>query len=169
MRPTKYRLRPGEKFGRWTVLAKGDASGTWRCRCDCGRVADKSASQLVRGSATRCIDCRYPPRLRRICADCGGKCNKNSTRCFPCACLRRRLDKWDRWLDGDLHRLQAGVDFTSSVECFTKSLRIAAERRGLRVSTMREKQPCAHCGAGRAGDVVIIRALPQVPRLRRAA
>jgi len=48
----------GMKFGRWTVLAKGDKSPsrTWRwlCKCDCGTQKQVGGTELRRGRSMSC-------------------------------------------------------------------------------------------------------------------
>lgn len=49
----------GDKYNRWTVLAKTknrDAGGSvmWECRCDCGTIREVSANSLRDGSSRSC-------------------------------------------------------------------------------------------------------------------
>lgn len=47
----------GRRFGRWTVLGrvKTDARATiWRCRCDCGTIANVRGGHLCDGSTLSC-------------------------------------------------------------------------------------------------------------------
>jgi hypothetical protein len=61
----------GSKFGNWTVLGPGRtdrAREMWRCRCDCGHVANMRATRLRSGQQIPCGGCedalhRTPLRL----------------------------------------------------------------------------------------------------------
>ena len=49
----------GKKFGRLTVLSKGNSrpnarSSIWNCICDCGRASITIGSNLVSGNTARC-------------------------------------------------------------------------------------------------------------------
>lgn len=50
----------GRRFARWSVLSFTERRGKqslWRCRCDCGNVADVNSSNLRGGRSTRCKVC----------------------------------------------------------------------------------------------------------------
>lgn len=50
-------LKPGDKFGRWSVICEGDASGSgkmWKCRCECGVVRDVLSVRLRHGKSLSC-------------------------------------------------------------------------------------------------------------------
>ena len=54
MRPE---IKPGDKFGRWTVLERvksHDKSAWWKCRCECGIVRDVRATPLKNGKSRSC-------------------------------------------------------------------------------------------------------------------
>ena len=52
----------GKKFGRWTVLYRGDTRSTpsgqsktvWHCRCECGEEKDVDACNLTSGASQSC-------------------------------------------------------------------------------------------------------------------
>lgn len=49
----------GQRFGKLTVLASTEkrmdsGSVVWKCRCDCGNIAEVSARRLVRGKVRSC-------------------------------------------------------------------------------------------------------------------
>lgn len=55
-------LAPGERFGRWTVIAASQGRQPlkiYRCRCECGVERDIPAYKLVSGKATRCTACAH--------------------------------------------------------------------------------------------------------------
>jgi len=60
----------GQRFGRWTVVArarKKGAFGRWRCRCDCGTKRDVFASNLRNGKSSSCgCAVSNAERLRRV-------------------------------------------------------------------------------------------------------
>jgi len=64
-------LTPGTKFGRWTVQGPGEKvlrkSGghflRYRCRCECGAVADVYKYKLLAGKSSSCLRCRFPSRV----------------------------------------------------------------------------------------------------------
>lgn len=54
-------IRPGDRFGTWTVLAEAPRLGralAWRCRCDCGTERTVRASSLTCGDSQGCMQCR---------------------------------------------------------------------------------------------------------------
>lgn len=55
----------GRRFGRWTVIADGEAQYSWLCRCDCGNEKTVSAAHLTRGASSSC-GCLRAERLSRI-------------------------------------------------------------------------------------------------------
>ena len=67
----------GQRFGKLTVLRRA-SSGTWLCRCDCGREKEVVTNSLTRG-LTRSCGCarvspfaKYPGRWRRKARDLTG-------------------------------------------------------------------------------------------------
>lgn len=58
----------GKTFGRWTVLEQVHGAGRgghWRCRCECGAVKVKWASELVNSQSRECRKCsNLRPRIR---------------------------------------------------------------------------------------------------------
>lgn len=63
-----YRDLTGEKFGRWTVLKfvtkkAGYQEFVWRCRCECGAVANVNGSTLKGGRSKSC-GCYSVDRVR---------------------------------------------------------------------------------------------------------
>jgi hypothetical protein len=59
----------GRKFGRLTVLGKGDRSASgvqrWRCLCDCGNVVQRIRSTLERSKISSC-GCEKKERTRKM-------------------------------------------------------------------------------------------------------
>src|SRR5665809_78179 len=53
------RLRTGERYGRWTVIADEEPGGSHRVRvrCDCGTEAPRGATDLREGRTSRCRPC----------------------------------------------------------------------------------------------------------------
>jgi len=59
----------GDRFGRWTLLERLPARGTnrrWLCMCDCERVVEVAASNLVAGKSTQCRSCGAKARWERV-------------------------------------------------------------------------------------------------------
>lgn len=57
----------GQRFGKLVVLAPTEkrmdgGSVVWKCRCDCGNLAEASARRLVRGKARSCGCLSKPPK-----------------------------------------------------------------------------------------------------------
>lgn len=47
----------GKKFGRLTVLEKAPSKNKrtmWKCKCDCGKIKDIGAVELIKGSSKSC-------------------------------------------------------------------------------------------------------------------
>lgn len=65
MRKPRHKDLTGQRFGQLVVLERAGAdkhkSSLWRCLCDCGASAVKSAHALTSGSARSC-GCIYPGR-----------------------------------------------------------------------------------------------------------
>lgn len=62
------KLHVGLKFGRWTILARGDLKGTnryWLCRCDCGTERLVFGGNLTRGAHQSC-GCLKSETSRRV-------------------------------------------------------------------------------------------------------
>lgn len=56
----------GEKFGKWTVLHKGERKyghDRWVCRCECGTVKEVRCDYLIKG-AKSCCECSPTPYER---------------------------------------------------------------------------------------------------------
>jgi hypothetical protein len=47
-------LLVGDKYGRWTVIARRKSDERCRCRCECGNERDVYAPDLVRGRSQSC-------------------------------------------------------------------------------------------------------------------
>jgi hypothetical protein len=54
---------------------------------------------------------------------------------FVCG-KRRGVSKWDKYLDGQVWRLESGVDFTTNPRGVQTALSVIAKRRGFKVLTM---------------------------------
>lgn len=59
--PSNFKNMTGQRFGRLTVLSKGETERkngqwrtTWRCKCDCGNEVVVKASYLREGRTTSC-------------------------------------------------------------------------------------------------------------------
>ena len=46
-----------QRFGKWTVLKRGEKKGDWVCVCDCGKEKIVQLSQLKYGKGEGCVDC----------------------------------------------------------------------------------------------------------------
>lgn len=60
--PKKVEIRPGTKFGQWTVLYETDkramtGNKLYRCKCSCGRESDVRGDKLISGTSTSCGKC----------------------------------------------------------------------------------------------------------------
>lgn len=61
-KPPTFGPKKGARFGRWTVLERGDDRITpqhtkiprARCKCDCGTIRDVTWNSLRRGLSTSC-------------------------------------------------------------------------------------------------------------------
>lgn len=115
-------LKPGDRFGHWTVLEyiglrKASANARnrlrmYRCRCDCGRIRDVRGSDLTRGVSQACGCRRWEARERneeeRFKAQMAAKeASKNSvfdtvTRCAPKPYVPEHPELFtDDWMFGD--------------------------------------------------------------------
>lgn len=47
-------MKPGDKFGRWTVVGLSEKKGYVRCKCDCGTIKDVGKSDLKSGKSKSC-------------------------------------------------------------------------------------------------------------------
>ena len=47
-------IQPGEKFGKWTVLSKGDGKYMYNCQCSCGTIRAVNAHALRSGRSLSC-------------------------------------------------------------------------------------------------------------------
>lgn len=54
----KFIDRTGQRFGRLLVLARAGTNSSrkvvWRCQCDCGSIAERTAGDLVTGNSVSC-------------------------------------------------------------------------------------------------------------------
>jgi len=59
----------GERFGRWTVLARAEGTGSakWICRCSCGTIKAVAGKNLMAGASTSC-GCYTKQRVREALA-----------------------------------------------------------------------------------------------------
>jgi hypothetical protein len=65
----------GQRFGSWTVLARGDTIGghpKWLCRCDCGTERQVIGYKLRNGTRTNC-GCQHQPFTKHGAARLGKK------------------------------------------------------------------------------------------------
>lgn len=70
----------GQRFGRWTVLKKGESKNQnsyWLCQCDCGRVVSVMGCSLRNGRSTKCRSCasrghQPPSSANRRLLECDG-------------------------------------------------------------------------------------------------
>lgn len=62
MRGQKLHFEIGQRIGKWEVMAetghRQKSQLLWRCRCECGIVADITASALENGRSSSCVSCR---------------------------------------------------------------------------------------------------------------
>jgi len=59
----KTKIKPGDKFGCWTVLRRGEDKGRFKkqthvCECRCGNVREVLNNNLYRGENKACNKCR---------------------------------------------------------------------------------------------------------------
>lgn len=47
-------LKPGDKFGRWTVLSESDKRCHHKCICECGTIKDVADTHLRKGTSQSC-------------------------------------------------------------------------------------------------------------------
>lgn len=128
-------VKPGQKFGKFTVLRVSSRSNPkhclWACRCSCGKISDVQESNLIRGGSTQCRSCGNRQRAllsnkdvskldlagtRRECPRCHvvkpltqWKLTRlRSGRVYPSVCkaCRSELDKLDRVRYPDKYRQQ---------------------------------------------------------------
>ena len=71
-RPVKHPISIGQKFERWTVLARAESGYYWHCRCDCGMEHVVFGGNLTRGLSTSC-GCAAIGRPRTHGHACNGK------------------------------------------------------------------------------------------------
>lgn len=73
-------IKPGMRFGRWTVKEKaaprGDKTTWWVCECDCGTIRDVRSTPLKRGTSQSC-GC-----LRNELRKASGKYHKRENRLY---------------------------------------------------------------------------------------
>ena len=59
-------ISPGDKFGRWTVLAPSKERPCYfTCRCECGTVKDVYRSNLLKGTSAGCPDCYHHSEAKK--------------------------------------------------------------------------------------------------------
>jgi len=67
--PAKLVFNPGDRFGRWTVIAPAASRNgrtRWKCQCDCGTIKSVGTSRL-RGDGIRSCGCAQKEVMRAIC------------------------------------------------------------------------------------------------------
>lgn len=62
-------IRPGDRFGNFTVLRRTRGSTTWLCRCDCGVEIERSTFSLQRPVHPMCQACRKASRRWKVPGD----------------------------------------------------------------------------------------------------
>lgn len=59
----------GNKYGQLTAIrykGRRKRQTIWQCKCDCGKIANYQASNLTAGKTTRCANCQYEDKVRRL-------------------------------------------------------------------------------------------------------
>ena len=70
--PARTKIKPGAKFGKWTVLGKSPQKRPevyWVCQCECGSVRSVRATNLRRGDS---LSCRCNMKLLGLSEDLAG-------------------------------------------------------------------------------------------------
>lgn len=135
----KFAFKPGQRFGRLTIIgpAPGDTKMNnrtrWVCRCDCGRECTRGAQALENGTSTQCarwdhsrIGKRYgkltvidydhsdrhkKPYYRCLC-DCGRECVKISDTLDKG--ISTQCGKWDHSMIGKRYGMLTVIDYDHS-------------------------------------------------------
>jgi len=64
-----HRNLTGERFGRWTVIGRGetrDGKHFWRCRCDCGWEHGMVSTYALKSGMSRSCGCLRAEVRRRL-------------------------------------------------------------------------------------------------------
>ena len=71
-RAAKSKDLTGQTFGRLTVVGRGEGTGAWKCRCECGGEATVRGNSLLSGN-TRSCGCLQSERKRAAYRDLAGR------------------------------------------------------------------------------------------------
>ncbi len=115
------RAKPGDRYGRMTVIERAKPTGFWLCQCDCGRTKVVKVADLRNGHTTSC-GCF---RLERVVA---AKTTHGLSRtpAYLAMKARERLERkremdinWTIEMDVALRRLQQGCVLCKTAEDLT--------------------------------------------------
>lgn len=93
------KLKPGERFGRWTVISRSVKTcgkqkvPSARCICDCGIQSNVSSYNLIKGSSTQCPECARASLNKIVKGYCFGEktviSRDGNIVAFKCECGRK--------------------------------------------------------------------------------
>ena len=89
-------LKPGDRFGMWTVLERDgsnkDNRALWKCQCDCGTIKSVVGRDL-RGGKSKCCGCKHNYKQPHY-KDLTGQVFGQLTVLEPTASNNRGLKQW---------------------------------------------------------------------------